>query len=141
MKIDKDRLIIQSHQFFDICLTAGSFILAYFIKKYLLPESFRGLSVGPNYYIILLMIIIIWYIAFNLFNLYASYRKQPIAQILWGMIKSVSTAILFMILIMYIIKMTDVSRIMMGIFFLLNIGFLTLSKIIIYKILSSHKEN
>jgi len=140
MPIEKDKLIVQAHQLLDICLTAASFIVAYFIKKYLLPEPFRGVSIAPNYYIVLLMIIIIWYIIFNLFDLYASYRRQTFFHILWNMIKAVSTAMLAMILIMYIIKMSDVSRIMIGIFFLFDIGFLALSKLFIYKILSSRRQ-
>jgi FlaA1/EpsC-like NDP-sugar epimerase len=140
MKIDRDQLIIQAHQLLDICLTAASFIAAYFIKKYLLPGLFRGLAETPNYYLLLLMIIIIWYITFNLFDLYASYRIQTVTRILWNMIKAASTAMLVMILIMYIIKMQHISRLMLGIFFLLNIGLLALSKTLIYKILSSRRE-
>jgi len=140
MPIKKDKLIVQAHQLLDVCLVIASFICAYFIKKYLLPEPFKGLSLAPNYYILLLMIIIISYIIFNLFDLYASYRRRTVAQILWNMIKAVSTAMLTIILIMYLIKMTGISRIMLSIFLLLNIGFLSLSKALIYKILSSHRQ-
>ena len=140
MLIERNKLIVQAHQFLDICLTAASFIGAYFIKKYLLPEPFRGLTETPNYYIILLMVIIIWSIMFNLFDLYSSYRRQNFAQILWNMIKAVSTAMLVMILIMYIINITDVSRIMIGMFFLIDIGVLALSKGLVYKTLSRKQK-
>jgi FlaA1/EpsC-like NDP-sugar epimerase len=118
---ERTKLIVQAHRALDMCLTAAAFIAAYFIKKYLLPEPFRGLTIAPNYYIILLMTIIIWYLTFTLFDLYASYRKQTLDQILWKMIKAVSTGMMVMFLCMYIFKITDVSRIMLGIFFLLNI--------------------
>jgi hypothetical protein len=42
------------HKALDICLTAVAFIAAYFIKKYLLPLPFRGLTIAPNYYVVLL---------------------------------------------------------------------------------------
>lgn len=124
----------------DICLTVSAFIAAYFIKRLLLAESFRGLSVAPNYYIILLMIIIIWYVSFGLFGLYPFYRRQTFSQILWNMIKAVSTGMLFMILCMYIFKMTDLSRIMLGIFFFLNIGLLAVSKGFVYVVLARYRQ-
>jgi len=131
---------VQAHKVLDICLTAAAFTAAYFIKLYLLPVPFRGLTTDPNYYIVLLMIIIIWYVAFTLFDLYESYRQQSLAQILWNMVKAVSTGMLVMFLCMYIFKITDVSRIMMGIFFILNIGLLTLSKGIVYSLLGHYRQ-
>ena len=137
---ERAKLIVQAHKAWDICLTAAAFIAAYFIKKYLLPMPFRGLTIAPNYYIILLMIIIIWYMTFSLFDLYKSYRQQALAQILWDMIKAVSTGMMVMFLCMYIFKITDVSRIMMVIFFLLNIGLLAISKGTAYTVLSHYRQ-
>ncbi len=134
------KLIVQAHKAWDICLTGGAFIAAYFIKLYILPNTFHGLTTAPNYYIVLLMIIIVWYVTFTLFDLYKSYRQQSLAQILWNMGKAVSTGMLVMFLCMYIFKITDVSRIMMGIFFLLNIVLLTLSKGTAYRILTHYRQ-
>lgn len=137
---ERAKLITRAHKVLDICLTASAFIAAYFIKRLLLPEPFRGLSIAPNYYIVLLMVIIIWYVAFSSFDLYASYRKQTFGEIFRNMLKAVSTGMLVMILCMYIFKMTDVSRIMLGVFFLLNIGLLAVSKGIAYVILARYRQ-
>jgi len=138
----RKELIVLSHKLWDIFLTATAFIGAYFIKKYLLPEPFRGLTETPNYYIILLLIIIIWYVLFSLFNLYASYRRRTYVQIFWNMIMAVSTGMIVIVFSMFIFKIADVSRIMLGLFFLLNIGLLALSKLIICETLvrSMRKE-
>jgi len=130
---EQAKLITQAHRALDICLTAAAFIGAYFIKKHLLPASFGGLSVAPNYYIVLLMLIIVWYVVFSSFDLYGSYRKQSFGEVFLDMFKAVSTGTLVMFFCMYILKITDVSRIMLGIFFLLNIGFLALSKGLVYR--------
>ena len=127
---ERAKLITKAHKVLDICLTMSAFIAAYFIKRYFLPESFRGLSVAPNYYIVLLMVIIIWYVCFGLFDLYASYRKQSFGRIFRNMLKAMSAGMLVMFLCMYIFKITDVSRIMLGIFFLLNVGLLALSRVL-----------
>jgi FlaA1/EpsC-like NDP-sugar epimerase len=137
---EKSKLTVQAHRMLDICLTAAAFIAAYFIKRHLLPAPFRGLTIAPNYHIVLLMIIIIWYMSFSMFDLYASYRKQNFARIFWNMVKAVSTGMLFMILCMYLIRITDVSRIMIGIFFLLNIGFLGLAKWVVYRMLKRYRK-
>ena len=137
---EKSTLIFQTHKALDICLTATAFIAAYFIKLYLLPMPFRGLTIAPNYYVILLMVIIIWYVTFQLFNLYDSYRKQPFSQVFWNMAKAVSAGMFVLMLCMYLIKITDVSRIMMGIFFLLDIALLGLSKGLVYRILVHYRK-
>ena len=138
---ERAKLIVQAHKVWDIGLTAAAFIAAYFIKRYLLPAPFRGLTTGPNYYIVLLVIIIIWYVTFTLFDLYKSYRQQGLDQILWNMVKAVTIGALVMFLCMYILKITDVSRIMIGIFFLLNIILLAISKGTAYRILTHYRHN
>ena len=138
----RKKIIVLSHELLDIILTVTAFIGAYFIKKYLLPGPFCGLAESPNYYIILLLIIILWYALFSLFNLYASYRKRSYAQIFWNMVMAVCTGMIVITFYMFVFKIERVSRIMMGLFFLLNIGLLAFCKWIIYETLihSSQKE-
>lgn len=136
---EQNKLILLAHKLLDICLTVAAFIAAYFIKLHLLPVSFRGPTTAPDYSIILLMIIIIWYLTFGLFNLYVSYRRRSLDQILWNIIKAVSTGMVVVILCMYLFKIDDVSRIMLGIFYVLNICFLALSKGISYGVLCNYR--
>ena len=121
-------------------MTAAAFIAAYFIKRLALPTPFRGLTITPNYYVVLLLLIIIWYLVFAGFDLYASYRRQTFGRIFWDMVKAVSTGMLVLILSMYIFKLTEVSRILLGIFYLLNVGFLALSKGLVYKVLGHYRK-
>ncbi|MFH1951982.1 MAG: hypothetical protein ABIL06_10245 [Pseudomonadota bacterium] len=72
---EKAKLITQAHSALDIGLTAGAFIAAYFIKRLVLPAPFAGLTITPNYYIILLMIIIIWYLTFSAFGAFGTSIK------------------------------------------------------------------
>jgi len=133
---EKSELIAHIHKILDISLTAGAFISAYFIKKYLLPLPIRGLTTLPNYYIVLFMIIAIWYVTFNFFSLYSPFRKQNLSQILWNMVKAVLVSTVILNLCMYLFKITDVSRIMMGSFVTLNIILLGLSKGLAYIVLA-----
>ncbi len=137
---EQSKLILVFHKLLDICLTALAFISAFFIKKYLLPDPYQGLSTGPDYYIVLLMVIIIWYLCFNFFDLYVSYRKKTFGKIFRNMVKAVSAGMVLLTLFMYLFKIKDISRIMMGTFFLLNIGLLCFSKGFSYKILSRYRQ-
>ncbi len=137
---EKSKIIVQTHKFLDIFITALAFIGAYFLKKHLLPEPFQGLTETPNYYIILLMIIIIWYVCFDFFGFYTSYRKQTLGKILWNMIKAVTIGMLIMFLCMFILKMEDVSRIMMGMFYVLNVALLAICKTSAYKMLAYYRQ-
>ena len=128
----ESELALKLHRILDILLTVAAFIWAYFIKKYFLPEPFRGLIESPNYYIVLLMIIIIWFILCEQFGLYTSYVKISFAKIFSDMVKAVSVGMVLMVLLMFAFKLDDVSRLLMSLFFLLNIGALTISKRIIY---------
>jgi len=123
----------------DICLTAAAFISAFFIKKYLMPEPYRGLSMASDYYSVLLLIIIIWYVTFSLFNIYSSYRKKTFSQVFWDMVKAIFMGMVLLSLFMYLFKITDISRIMIVTFFFLNIGLLGLSKGTVYKVLSHYR--
>lgn len=134
------KLLERAHSFLDICLTVFAFINAYFIKKYLLPEPFQGLATEPNYYEILFLCIIIWYLTLNIFDITTSYRKQHLGQILWNMLRSVSSAILILMLCIYLLKLKDVSRIMICLFFILDILLLGLSRSIIYWTLSHFRR-
>ncbi|MDY6973690.1 MAG: sugar transferase [Thermodesulfobacteriota bacterium] len=138
---EQEKFVTRAHKLLDICLTAIAFIGAYFIKKDLLPSSFLGLTTAPNYYIVLLMIIIIWYATFELCGLYDSYRKQSLAQMIKNMFRAVSIGMLVMILCMYVFKIKDVSRIMLGIFYCSNIGLLALSKGFVFIVLSRIRQN
>jgi len=120
------------HSILDIVLTIFSFGCAYTIKKHFLPEPLAGLVETPSYYIVLLLIIILWYTLFEAFGLYPIHQ-QPFEKIVFKLLRAVFTGLLILTLLMYIFSIKDVSRILIGIFIVLNIGFLTASKYIIYR--------
>ena len=137
---EKSNLILKLHKGLDICITVAAFICAYYIKKDLLFDPFRGLITAPNYYTVLFLTVIIWYIIFGVFDLYSSFRKQSFSQILWKVIKAVACGVILLNFVLYLLKIFDVSRIMMSIFFVINVFLLSLSKGIICRILSHFRK-
>ncbi len=128
--------VVGAHKMLDITLTVAAYAGAYGFKKYLLPLPYGGLIDIPDYTVLGLLIIIIWYVSFNLFGMYSSYRNQTYSDIFWTMIKAVFTGMLFLGLCIYFLKITDVSRLMIGVFFFLNIVLLALSKGIVYAVMA-----
>jgi len=133
---ERSKLIMRMHIVLDLFLTASAFVAAYYIKKDILPEPYRGLITSPNYYTVLLLIIIIWYLVFNLFNLYSSYRKDSFIRIFLDIIKAVFVSFLVLSFSLYILKIANVSRMMMGIFLILDIVLLGSNKCVVFKMLS-----
>ena len=137
---ENSAFVVRAHRILDICLTVAAFVGAYFIKRDYLPLTFRGLITDPNYYVILLLLVIIWYIVLDLSGLYESYRRRSFPRIFWNMLKGVIFATVVLILAMYLIKIPDVSRLMIAIFFFLDIGLLTLSKATAHRVLRHYRS-
>jgi len=139
--MNKASVIINGHRLVDILLTIIAFISSYFLKKYYqIPGSLKGLSQDPNYYSILMMVIILWYFSFNLYNIYRSYRHQHLIQILWDIIKAVTTGVILLGSLIYLLKLPHVNRMMMFIFIVLNVLMLGLSKTLIYLIIRKYRK-
>lgn len=119
----------------DIGITAFSFIAAYFIKRNLLPGKLSKLSIEPNYYIVLLLIIIAWYISFKWAGMYMSYRQQPFWHFFTAILKACFLGMVILNITMYFLHIQGISRLLIGIFLVLNVFLLTLAKFLIYKIL------
>ena len=137
---EKSLFLGRIHRMLDIFLTVTAYVASYFIKKNWLPDEYRGLTTGPNYYAILLMVIIIWYVSFYLFDNYASYRKTAFSKIIANMTKSVFAAFLFLTLAMYLLNITSVSRLMLIMFVGLDLVLLISSKSLLYHFLNSIRK-
>ncbi|MBU1170364.1 MAG: sugar transferase, partial [Proteobacteria bacterium] len=138
---EQGRLLVQLHRLQDLALTVGAFIGSYFVKKYLLPETLGGLATSPNYYIVLLLVIIIWYATFYSFDIYNSFRRQSRDKIIMDVFKAVGVSFLILTMCMYLFKIVNVSRMMLMIFVFLDLFFLIASKMTVYHILEKIRKN
>ncbi len=128
------------HKVLDLGLTAAAFTAAYYIKRNVLPDPIAGLSTEPSYYIVLFLIIIVWAVALSSFNVYATLRPLTLEQVLWNLCKAVLVAFLSLVVALYVLKITDVSRLLLGIFLLLDLVFLVISKTALYRLLRYYRR-
>lgn len=121
-------------------MTVAAFLVAYLIKKYILPMPFRGLTTVPNYYTILMMIIIIWYILLN--RAYREYytNSHSFGPMILEALSIVAKGIVILSVALYALKIRDVSRLMIGIFIVWDVVLLVLSRLI-YRHISARKKN
>ena len=137
---ENSSLILEIQKALDIVISGGAFIAAYFIKRNLPFESMGGLSTDPNYYIVLLLIIIAWHISFKWMGMYLSYRSRPFRDFIITIIKSCLMGMVMVSVAMYFLHIQGVSRLLMGIFLVLNIFLLTLTKFIVFKSLQKIRK-
>ncbi len=133
---ENSKILQTMHQVWDICLTAAAFVLAYLIKKYLLPEPWRGLSTAPNYYALLLLCIIVWYVVFRVSGVYRPFRKQAFGRIAMRVAQSVTICAMVVLFVLFLVKeQQSISRIFLVLFIILDIFLLLCSKWALHTVL------
>lgn len=138
---EKSSFIADIQKAADIGITALSFIAAYFIKRNLLPGNLSRLSIDPNYYIVLLLIIISWFIAFKWTGMYRSYRQSQFWDFFINIIKACFLGTVLLNIALYVLHIKDISRLLIGIFLTLDVGLLTLWHFIVFKTLEKIRSD
>ena len=90
------------------------------------------MSITPNYYFVLLLAVTVCFLTFNSYGFYDSYKGKAFKTIAGTLFKGLITSFAILILLLYILKASDISRIMMGLFLTFNFFGLLTSKGIIY---------
>jgi exopolysaccharide biosynthesis polyprenyl glycosylphosphotransferase len=127
--------------FADMLVVAGSFVLAYFVRKniyasYKLDFFPSRVVIGTIYpldsYLWLLLIIIpLWYGLLSFQGLYESFRTKRLTNIVWIIVKTGFLATLITGTVIFILKLTYVSRIFIFFFAAVGVNFLILEKIVL----------
>ena len=138
---EKKRLIFKFHKYYDILFTLSAFVCAVVLKKALYGEPLMGKFFPDDYYFILFLIIIIWFVVLDMTGLYTPYRKKSLNEIFSEMIRAVVTAFLLLILALYLMKIEGVSRMMMGLFLIFDTLFIGSYKYLLFMLLERDKKS
>lgn len=133
-------ITLELQKILDIAITGFAFVAAYFVKRYALPGELGGLSIVPNYYMIFLLVVVAWYISFKWTGMYMSYRQKTFWDFFATILKSSFLGMVLLIVLMYALHVKDVSRLLIGIFWGMNICLLALSKFVVFKVLARIRE-
>ncbi|NLI32807.1 MAG: sugar transferase [Deltaproteobacteria bacterium] len=132
--VRKSEFIHQLLKFLDVFLTGVAFIITYLLKKYALPSPFGGLIHTPNYYVLFLMILIIWRLSFSYFRIHENRSKGRYSHYMVEMSKIIMINVGILILILFALRIRDISRLMIAMFLIFDWSFLIASGWIIYRI-------
>jgi len=125
----------------DVLVVAGSFILTYFLRKNI--YSFYKFDLFPSrvvmgtihpldkYLWLLLIILPVWYGLLNFQGLYDSFRTKRFTEIVWVITRAGFLATLITGTLIFIFKLTYVSRIFVVLLSLITVSLLSLEKIVL----------
>ncbi|MBA4396806.1 MAG: sugar transferase [Syntrophus sp. (in: bacteria)] len=112
----------------DVLLTLLVFVCARAIEQSLLADAGRSAASSPDYYAILPMIAIIWYVTLDFF----SFKHQYGVQVTWAVVlevfKGVTISMVLLVVGMYFFKITDVGRPLIFLFYISDLAVLILAR-------------
>jgi len=115
----------------DLCLTAFSFILAYYLRSNLTPSLFPPLAPFPNYLWLLYIILPLWGVLLHYNGVYQSQRLETIFQSCWRITRAIFWGSLVLAAIFYLSKAPTTSRTLMVFFVAINEFILVTERIIL----------
>jgi len=124
----------------DVFLTAMVFIAVYAVKRSWLAGPFEGLIETPNYSLLMLMIIIIWYVTLDFVNIDYRYGAKMTFPLVMEIFKGVTVSIAVLVVCMYIFKITDVSRLLIFLFYIMDLIVLNLARWLIDRLVASKRR-
>ena len=121
----------------DAAITAGSFMLAYFFKFYVLEEG-PGIGVLPagEYVMLLPFIVPLYMLFYYACSMYAPKRTIRRRFEIYGVVKANTVGIVSLIIILYmIVREINYSRSVMGFFYIFNVFFTSCFRLLLRKAL------
>jgi exopolysaccharide biosynthesis polyprenyl glycosylphosphotransferase len=135
----KERFVVYCMKTLDVFLTAMAFISAYFVKKYLLPAPYGGLSIAPNYYLVLLVVVVSYLFVSDWFSLHNLKSIGKLQLQIKAILKTVFFLVMISALALYFFKFEQVSRLMMVIFFTFDVALLLLSRVLTISTINAYQ--
>ncbi len=126
----------------DAAITAISFILSYYIKFYILEDG-PGIGVLPieDYYVLLVFIVPVYLFLYHRCNVYEPKRTAHNRYEIFGIIQANTIGLASLIIAIYIvIREINYARSVLAIFYLLNIATISVSRLIVRKILRAMRR-
>ncbi len=139
---DNQKVLNRLHLIMDAIITAVSYALAYYIKFYITkPGPEPGDLPVSDYFLVLILLVPVYMVLYYYCNVYTPKRTVRRRHEIWGIIKANGIGIVIFILALYVImREINFSRLMMFLFFCLNVGLTSCSRILLRKSLQTMRS-
>jgi len=125
----------------DTLLTALVFLGVYAVKQSELLGPYAGLITTPDYFSLLLMIIVIWYVTMGFIHVRYRYASKMAGVMVMEVFKGVTASTVILVLGMYIFKIVDVSRLLIFLFYGVDLIVLIAARLIMQKLVFSKRSD
>ena len=137
---DNQKYFNRLHVMIDILIIIGSYALAWYLRLksglFIIQEQLSA----QKYFRALIIILPGYMILYNMFNVYTPRRMQSLKREAVSLFKANAMGVLIFIVLLYLLRESDYSRIMIFIFFGINMFLELLFRMILRNILHSFRE-
>lgn len=123
----------------DLLVTALSLVAAVLIRSAFEPSP-DSLALIKRHIPILYFALPLWYALLHWNGMYESHRTNTTLKVCWCAAKAVGEGIVLIILMAYLFKVAPISRSILALFALINVGLLVLEKALLKEILHALRE-
>lgn len=136
---EKARLFQRIYAGLDLLVTAVSLVAAVFIRAAFEPSP-DSLTLIKRHIPILYFALPLWYALLHWNGMYESHRTNTTLKVCWCAVKAVGEGIVLIILTAYMFRVAPVSRSIMALFGLINVGLLVIEKAVLKEVLHALRE-
>lgn len=141
---DNQKIFNRLQLLIDAIIVAVSYMLAWYVKFYIFDQNSaaEGIGVLPmgDYFSALIFIVPVYMILYYYCNVYTPKRTVKRRYEIFDIIKANTIGLLLFMVTLYVMKQMHVSRQMIFIFYVLNVLFTSLSRIVIRKLLATFRK-
>lgn len=130
------------HVIMDAVITAISYLLAYYVKFYILKDGPVAGDLPIADYLVLMIILVIGYVFLYYWcNVYSPKRTVRQGQEIFAIVKANTIGMAIFIIVMYLLlRIFNFSRSMMGMFYVFNVVLTSCSRLVLRKVLQTARS-
>lgn len=138
---DNQKVFNRLHVLMDVLIMVASYALAYFIKFYIIGADTSGVLPVRDYFIVLIFLVPGYVILYFLCGVYGPKRTVKQRHEFLTIFQANTLGMAFYIIVLYlVIRELNYSRLMMGIFYILNIFITCLSRVVLRTMLRTIRK-
>ena len=139
---DNQKILNRIHVLMDAIMLIAAYLVSWFIKFKIMDTQSPTVGVLPkeDYFQLLAIIVPLYIVIFYRSGMYMSKRQATIFREIFNIVRGCSIGLLLFAAALYVLKITDISRSMIGMFYGFSIGFEMLSRFVIRAVLRSIRK-